>query len=208
MSSAVQQRRVTEAVERATEQHGIAEADELISDYEIAVISREARRVPSYVMRRPMPEWPRTRRATFVPYPWQEGDTRHPLHMASTSQFWIRRTHRVAMRLAEQIREAGDSLGLPTLRDWQPTRIGFNYLNGAKWQPALIPEHRDVEDEHGVVLAMNVYSADRNSELRPGRLQFLLCPDTCRDIGIGEADMHSVEARARRIGVTIAQLSV
>ena len=161
----------------------------------------EAVRVPGVIKRR-IDAWEKVNRATFVP-----GNPNGLLDIAYFTLFNSKQftptAHAFTALIAQDVRGAGTLSRQLPLAEWYPNRIGFNYMHGTPARPALIPDHTDPKEEHGVVLALNLdYSSIGGYR---GDIHFILSQDTCQEIGIAQA-VHSVSAHSERIGMTIAEL--
>ena len=164
-------------------------------------MTREAQR-PISPMRRKVPDWHHTERATFIPYPPTQKADRTIARRLSASQLWIPLTHNFAGELAINVREYGQKNQLKALSEWVPNRLGFNYLHGSVSDPALIREHVDVPEEHGLVIAINL---GYTKEFSPGSMSFILGFDTCQELGIQQS-RHEITSTEERVGLSIAHL--
>jgi hypothetical protein len=176
---------------------GYFEEDELVR------MGKEARQAT--LVRRRIDDWHNTSRATF--FTKSEGGST-ALVLASRvlqSAVWVPKIHEVAVGMARTIRDFGQETVCAPLASYQPNRIGVNLLRGSLQDPALIPRHRDVSEETGVVVAIEM--GDGHATALPvGTMTLILGADTCEYFGISQ-HWHEVTSSTRRYGITIAQLT-
>ncbi len=195
---------VTEGIESALEGDGHAVVAEVFGAYEATQMHYEAERVLPF-MRREVPNWHNTRRATFVPL--GAIGLRSLKYIPVCAEVWLPNSSARVAEAAEHIRHVGGSLGIEPLASWRPTRIGVNYMSGSAEGKAIIPEHADPETLSGLVLAFTIAGlGETNNEPNTlGSMHLFLGSDVCAAAGIPQP-LHRVEADRYRISVTAANL--
>lgn len=176
----------------------------LISPYALEKIEVEALRLPT-LFRRDIgdPNWYKTKRATCVPLKritWKQ-----PYFLVTAAEVWLPTTTALSKDLATMVREIGIYSGLAPLAQFQPNRLGFNYMHGTPEDPAYINDHTDPIEESGVVMAVNLGPTTDSQEV--GAVNLILSKDTCDELAIPQP-LHKVSSETRRIGLTIANLGI
>lgn len=197
---------VTEGIESALEGNGHAVVADIFGAYEATQMHYEAERVLPF-MRREVPNWYNTRRATFVPL--GAIGLKSLKYIAVCAEVWVPDASAQVAEVAEHVRHVGGSLDIEPLASWRPTRIGVNYMSGSAEGRAIIPEHTDPDTLSGLVLAFTIAGeGETNSEPNTlGSMHLFLGRDVCVAAGIPQP-LHNVETDRYRISVTAANLQV
>jgi len=186
----------------AAKSDGCATAIGLLSLKALAEINYEANRVPK-VLRRNIDEWHNTKRATFVPK--RQISWKQPYFLAAIAKMWMPTAVALSNELTPIIQRNGLRDGLSSLTDFQPNRLGVNYMHGSVADPAVIPDHTDPINESGLVVAVNLGNTVDHQD--PGAINLILSKDTCDELGIAQP-VHNVHADTFRLGLTIAELRI
>jgi len=169
---------------------GKAEIETSFDDKQLQRLRAEARLVPQ-IIRRTIPEWERTERATLFARPQGLKE------LLLSARMMVPAIYSAGRAVELQLRTAAEAGPMP-LTSWQINRVGINYMHGEENKPAQIPNHTDPSELHGVVAVLNLSES-------LGRLTLYACADTCQAMGVKQVE-HATRASFERTTVTYGQL--
>lgn len=134
--------------------------------------------------------------------------------LALPSRLFMPKCHKTANIFSEHMRASAEkayTIGLlpksSSLMEWEPNRLGINWMDGSPEQPSLIQEHVDTPKEVGAVVVFDVFREGMatNSYISDRNVTVIFGKDTCDAAGVNQPK-HSVASKLLRLSLTLAEL--
>lgn len=154
--------------------------------------------------------WVNMKRTTFFP----DTDRREPTllrRVASSvlaSEIWVPRINSFSKQVEDAVRQSGQNHGIDAWSGWNVNRIGVNFAYGSDDLPAKIGEHTDVEEEQGLVVAVEIHEGEIPGRryTPPLNVSLIIGADVCASLDMAQA-LHGGEAiNQTRLSMTLANL--
>lgn len=167
-------------------------------------LAREAMRLRTRMLARPVRAWHRVNRATF--FPGEHANTF--IGRALRAETHAPLLTKTAECISDGLRSAGSEFGAgaESLASYDMSRIGINYMKGSRDEPAKIPDHYDPPEELGAVVVLTLQHSV-GTVICGENIHVVFGADVCKNLGMFHYE-HGVTSNSLRVSATIADLRI